>query len=324
MKILHGLETLDPPLGHSVLTIGNFDGVHRAHLQILAQAGLFAANTGGPVVVLTFEPHPLTIVAPAKAPRLLSLPEEKLRCLAQAGADITVVAKSEPALLDLAAERFVEDVVRRFHPTHIVEGPSFGFGRGRKGTPELLRRIAARFNCEVHIVEPVTLQIDEGETLMVSSSLIRRLLTEGKVRRAALCLGRPYALIGEVVEGDGRGRTIGFPTANIATPDQLVPGSGVYAGRAVVRSDIHLAAISIGHTPTFGGTEQQIEAHLLDFDGDLYGEMIRIEFERRLREQRRFDSVQALADQLHRDVAAVRDSADPSRPVTQTGKVQAS
>ncbi|UCC31470.1 MAG: hypothetical protein JSU86_04180, partial [Phycisphaerales bacterium] len=138
MRVLHGLEALDPPLAQSVLTIGNFDGVHLAHQQILAQTGLTAANTGGPVVVLTFEPHPLTVVAPSKAPRLLTLPDEKLRHLAEAGTDITVVARSEPALLGLTAEQFVEQViVRRFHPTHIVEGPSFGFGRGRKGTPEL-------------------------------------------------------------------------------------------------------------------------------------------------------------------------------------------
>ena len=323
MKVLHGLEALDPPLAQSVLTIGNFDGVHRAHQQILAQTGLTAANTGGPVVVLTFEPHPLTVVAPSKAPRLLTLPDEKLRRLAEAGADITVVAKSEPALLGLTAEQFVEQViVRRFHPTHIVEGPSFGFGRGRKGTPELLKRVAAGFNCEVHIVEPVTLQIDEGETLMISSSLIRRLLTEGKVRRAGLCLGRAYTLIGQVIEGDRRGHTIGFPTVNIAVSEQLVPGEGVYAGRVALHSDTYLAAISIGTAPTFSGTRQQIEAHLLDFDGDLYGERIQIGFERRLREQRAFDSAEALAEQLHRDVEAVRRGPDQSQSQGDAGKAQ--
>ncbi len=325
MKVVHGLEALDPPLAHSVLTVGNFDGVHRAHQQLLAQAGMFAADTGGPVVVLTFEPHPLTVVTPSKAPQRLSLPDEKLRRLADAGADITVVAKSDPSLLGLTAERFVEEViVRRFHPTHIVEGPSFGFGRGRKGTPKLLRRVAARFGCDVHIVEPIMLQIDEGETLMISSSLIRRLLAEGKVRRAALCLVRPYTLIGEVVKGNRRGRTIGFPTVNIAVIDQLVPGEGVYAGRAVLGNDILMAAISIGHTPTFGGTEQQVEAHLLDFNGDLYGRPIRIEFERRLRDQRTFDSPETLIEQLHRDIEAVRGGAGGSRTDARNGKARAS
>ncbi len=308
MKILRGLEALEAPFPRSVLTIGNFDGVHRAHQQLLAQAGLFAVNTGGPLVVLTFEPHPLTVVAPTKVPARLSPPDEKLRCLAKAGAEVTVVAKSESALLSLEAERFVEEIIiARFRPTHIVEGPSFRFGRGRRGTPDLLRQVAAGSGCEVRIVDPVTLQIDEGETLMVSSSLIRDLLREGKVRQAALCLGRPYAMIGVVVSGDRRGRTIGFPTANLALSEQLVPGDGVYAGQALVHGDRFMAAINIGNTPTFGGTERRIEAHLLDFDGELLGESVRLELTHRLRDQRAFDSPQGLVRQLQRDVEAVRD-----------------
>lgn len=325
MKVLHGLEALEPPLSRSVVTIGNFDGVHRAHQQLLAQAGLLAGHTGGPLVVLTFEPHPLSVVAPERAPGALASPDEKLRYLAGAGADMVVIARSEPTLLGLEAERFIEEVVvRRFHPTHIVEGPSFGFGRGRKGTPELLQHIAARFGYEVRIVDPVTIRIDEKETLLVSSSLIRRLLFEGKVRRAAACLGRPYSLSGEVVTGDGRGRTIGFPTANIAVAPQIVPADGVYAGRAMFHGDTVVAAISIGNTPTFHGTGRRIEAHLLDFEGELYGEPIRLEFERRLRDQRTFDSPEALVRQLHRDVEAVRDIADGSKPDPQAGKATVS
>lgn len=315
VRVLDGLEAVDPPLTQSVLSIGNFDGVHRAHQQLLAQAGLFAANTGGPVVVLTFEPHPLSIVSPGKAPVRLSTYEQKLACLASAGVDITVVAKSEPSLLGLEVRAFVEEVViKLFHPTHIVEGPSFGFGRGRKGTPEMLQRIAAGFDCEVHIVEPVTVQIEEGETLLVSSSLIRGLISEGKVRRAALCLGRCYELVGTVVAGDRRGREMGFPTANIAVSDQLVPADGVYAGRATVRGETHPCGISIGTAPTFGGSERMIEAHLLDFAGELYDEVIRLEFALWLREQRTFDSADALADQLTCDIAAVRRGLDPAVP----------
>ena len=313
MRVVKGLERLDPPLVHSVLTIGNFDGVHRAHQQLLAQAGLFAANTGGPVAVLTFEPHPLTVVNSANAPQRLSTVEQKIGYLADAGADIVVLARSEPGLLGIEAERFIEDViVRKFHPTHLIEGPSFGFGRGRRGTPELLRRIVPRFDCEVHIVEPVTVQIEQGETLLVSSSLIRHLLSEGKVRRAALCLGRPYTISGEVTDGDRRGRTIGFPTANLVVPDQLIPGDGVYAGRALAGDRNYLAAISIGHAPTFSGTERRIEAHLLDFTSDLYGQSVQLGFERRLREQRTFDSPEALVEQLRRDVDAVRSAAGSS------------
>jgi riboflavin kinase/FMN adenylyltransferase len=307
MKVIDGLQALEPPLARSVLTIGNFDGVHRAHQQILAQAGLFAANTGGPVVVLTLEPHPLTVVAPDRAPRRLSTPEEKLRCLAAAGVDLAVVARSEPELLGLEAEVFIRRVIwDRFHPTHVVEGPSFGFGRGRRGTPQMLERAGVEFGFEVHILGSVTLELTEGETLLVSSSLIRKLLEDGDVRRAALCLGRPYALSGEVVHGDGRGATIGFPTANVAVADQLIPADGVYAGRTIVDDHPFLSGISIGHTPTFGGTQRQIETHLLGFDGWLYGRRVRVEFERHLRLQRKFPSAAALAEQVTADIAEVR------------------
>ena len=323
MKVFHGLDTIDPPLEHCVLTVGNFDGVHRAHQQLLAQANLFAANTGGPVVVLTFEPHPLSVVGSRKAPGRLSPPAEKLRLLGEAGADIVVVARSEPALLNLEAERFVEEViVRRFHPTHVVEGPSFGFGRGRRGTSELLKRLAPDFGFEVHVIDPVSLRIEEDRTVLVSSSEVRRLLAEGKVRRAALCLGRPYALIGEVAEGAGRGRGLGFPTANVAFGDQLIPADGVFSARATVAGSSHTAAVSIGNTPTFPDGRYQVEAYLLDFDGDVRGQRIRIELHHRLRDQRKFESPQALVAQLQRDVETVRQLMSTERGNVETSKRQ--
>ena len=307
MKVIQGLEALQPPRPSCVLTIGNFDGVHRAHQKILACARDLAAPAGSPVVVLTFEPHPLTVVAPERVPPRLSALDDKLRLLAGAGADIAVIARSEPALLKLEAEAFIEEVIHaRFHPAHIVEGPTFGFGRGRKGTPQLLARLADRYGWQVHIVEPVRLSIDDGPALLVSSSLIRQLLSEGNVAAAAVGLGRPYCLTGEVITGDRRGRTIGFPTANIAPADQLVPGDGVYAGQAEVRAASHACAISIGQKPTFSGQSRHIEAHLLDFDGDIYGQTIRLEFDRRLRDQRAFESADALVRQLTLDVEDVR------------------
>lgn len=306
MRVVDGLAALSP-LDRCVLTIGNFDGVHRAHQQLLSQAGMFSAQNGAPVVVLTFEPHPLAIVAPKKNPPRLQTPEEKLRCLEEAGADVTVVAHSEPSLLGLKAEDFIRDIIwDRFHPTHVVEGPSFGFGRGRKGTPALMQQWGKDLGFSVHLVEPVTLRIDD-ETLMVSSSLIRRLISEGKVRRAGLCLGRPHTLIGTVETGERRGQQLGFPTANLAVADQLVPADGVYAGHAVVGDLRKAAAISIGTKPTFEGTERRIEAHLLDFDGDLYGASLRLEFHDWIRGQQRFGSAEALVTQLKRDVQAVRE-----------------
>lgn len=310
MRVIDGLDKLPTPVAQSVLTIGNFDGVHRGHQQLLAQAGLFAANTGGPVIVLTFEPHPLTIVAPKHAPPRLMSSAEKQRALAESGADMIVIARSEPSLLGLEPEAFVDDVIwKLFHPTHLVEGPNFGFGRKRRGTPQMLAALAGRHGCEVHLLQPVTLEIDERETLLISSTVIRDLIRQGKVRRAALCLGRSYALLGTVVRGAQRGRTIGVPTANLEPDDQLVPGESVYSGTARTANVSRPCAISIGRTPTFSGDALQIEAHLLDFDGDLYDQPLRLEFHRRLRHQRKFDSADALRAQLLEDIATVRRDA---------------
>lgn len=308
MKVVHGLDSLDAPLDRSVLSIGNFDGVHRAHQQLLAQAGLLAANAGCPVVVLTFEPHPLSIVAPGKAPARISTFEQKLRWLAEAGADMTVVARSDRSLLGMEPEQFVRDVViERFHPAHIVEGPSFGFGKGRRGNVDTLRAVAGEYGCDVHVLEPVRLELRDRERVLVSSSMVRKLLTEGMVHRAALCLGRQYELIGEVVRGDGRGRGIGFPTANLRIDEGiLVPGDGVYSGSAQVAGRQIAAAISIGSRATFGSPSRAIEAHLLDFDGDLYGATMVLHFGRFLRAQEKFSGVDALQAQLQRDCEEVR------------------
>ncbi len=306
MIIIEGLERL-ATMSNTVLTVGNFDGVHRAHQQLLAESRRFRAMTGGQVVVLTFEPHPLTVVAPEKAPSRLTPLDEKLRLLDQRGADTVVVARSDNALLGMEAEPFVREILMcRFRPIHVVEGPSFGFGRGRNGTPQLLRAIASQYGCAVHIVEPVSVEVEPGRTLLVSSSLIRSLLSEGRVREAATCLGRPYTISAHVVHGDGRGRTLGFPTANLHVEDQLIPEDGVYAGMAMVADQTHLAAISIGRTPTFDGERRRVEVHLLDFDGDLYGRRIRVELNERIRDQKKFDSPESLIAQVHRDIEAVR------------------
>lgn len=308
MRVFDGLASLTEPIKGAVLTIGNFDGVHRGHQQLLAQAGLFAAQTGGPVTVLTFDPHPMAVLAPDRTPPRLTPSDEKLRLLHHGGAEVVVIAQTDAALLGLEPEDFVEDIIhRRFTPTHIVEGPTFGFGRRRRGNPELLRTLAGKFDCHVHIVPPVTLEFEGGETLTVSSSLVRKFLAEGDVRRAAMCLGRPYALLGRVVDGDRRGRSLGFPTANLGDVEQLIPRDGVYAGIATVGERSYLAAVSIGQSQTFAMADRRIEAHLLDFEGDLYGRTLRLAFARALRDNRRFESPDALKRQLEEDVRQVRE-----------------
>ncbi len=301
MNIIHGLSAVGP-FSRSVLTIGNFDGVHLAHQRLIGEAHVLAAKAAAPVVVLTFDPHPQKILAPQRAPLPLMPLTERLRILAELGVDFAAVARSEPALLSMDAETFIRDVVwDKFQPVYVVEGPSFGFGRGRKGNPELLSQLAPRYGFNVCIVPSVTVRLAQ-EPRVVSSSLIRELLELGNIEAAAQCLGRPYALWGNVVRGQERGRTIGFPTANLATADQVIPGDAVYAGLTSMEQDCWKCAISVGPAATFERHERVVEAHLLDFQGDLYGRTLRVDFIARLRDQRRFESTDMLVRQLHEDV----------------------
>lgn len=307
VKQINGLEQIPDALRGCVLTIGNFDGVHRGQQQILAQAGLIGARTHQKVVVLTFDPHPLEIVSPGRAPERLMPLSEKVSRLAEAGAEAVVVARSEPALLSLEPHEFIEFVIaRKFKPSHVVEGWSFGFGKGRKGTPDVLRDLGAQHGFEVFIVEPVRLQVADHETVLVTSSMIRELIRVGQVDRAHLCLGRPYALFGEVATGHGRGSKLGYPTANLGQIDQLIPAEGVYAGKAEVCGGCYDAAISIGTTPTFEEGSLQVEAFLLDCAAELCGQPMKLEFLRFLRGQQRFESPEALTAQIEQDVQQVR------------------
>jgi len=307
-RVLHGLEAVSPALDASVLSIGNFDGVNRAHQHLLSQAAMFSAVTGHPLVVLTFEPHPLTIIAPDRAPARLTTPSQKISLLTAAGADVVVVARSDRELLAMEAEEFITHRIHRlFRPSYIVEGANFGFGRGRAGDNGTLERMGRKLGFETCVATDLRLTVEAGgEPVVVSSTLVRGLLAEGKARQASICLGRPYALVGNVGRAMQRGRSLGFPTANLQVDNQLIPAEGVYAGWADVGAARHRAAISIGRTPTFGDNALQIEAHLLDFEGDLCGEPMHLEFHRWVRPQRKFDSPAALIAQIETDVEFVR------------------
>jgi len=340
VRVVHGLDPQALNLPRSSLTIGNFDGVHRGHQQIIARVRERATAAEAPTVVLTFEPHPLTVLTPGRAPERLTPLAEKLARLEAAGADVAVVAESNRELLSLTPGQFVERVVAGLHPRFVVEGASFRFGRGRAGTPQTLRELGSEHGFEVAVVDAFCLPLtrvkrradeaDPPSDRAVSSSLIRQLLGEGRVEDAAICLGRPYVLIGQVVSGYGRGRDLGFPTANLEVEGQLIPADGVYAGFAQVvevpaqASSFHSpasrlpAAVSIGTTPTFKNADgpghpppRQVEAHLLGAGPDLYGRWIRLEFGRWLRPQETFASPEVLAEQIARDVAAVREYSQP-------------
>jgi riboflavin kinase/FMN adenylyltransferase len=307
MKVIDSLEPVR--LKGVVLTIGNFDGVHRGHQAILAAGRRRADAVTAPLVAMTFDPHPLAILTPEHVPPALTPLDEKLHLLELHRADIAVVVRSSRAFLQLTADDFIQQIVLdRFRPAAMVEGASFGFGRKRQGDVYMLQAAGRQHGFEVEIVEPVRVALGGKPDAVISSSLVRQLLGSGAVSEAAACLGHPYALTGTVVHGAGRGRSLGFPTANVAPTSQMIPAEGVYAGRARLDRQETPAAISIGHNPTFGGQSVIVEAHLLDYREELYDHPIRIEFLEWLRPQHRFESPEALIEQIARDVARTREA----------------
>ena len=306
MRVIEGLESVE--LSGVVLTIGNFDGVHRGHQAILSSGRCRADAGQTSLVVMTFDPHPLAILTPEHVPPALTPLDEKLRLLQQFGADVVVTARSRPKFLKLTPDKFITEVIMaRFRPLAMVEGASFGFGCHRHGTVETLRAAAGQSGFEMEVVEPIRVALGGHPGTVISSSLVRQLVASGAVDQAATGLGRPYSLVGRVVRGAGRGRSLGFPTANVQVDSQLIPAEGVYAAEAELEGRRFAAAVSIGRNPTFDGRETVIEAHLLEFDGQPYEQPIRIELLDWIRGQRKFDGPEALRQQIERDVARVRE-----------------
>jgi riboflavin kinase/FMN adenylyltransferase len=234
-----------------------------------------------------------------------------------AGADDLVVLPPRPDVLGLSAGQFWEILRDELRVAHLVEGGSFRFGKGAAGTIETLRELTASSTVKLHVVESVSVPLLDLHVAPVSSSLIRFLLSFGRVRDAAICLGRPYVIQGVVVKGNARGRTIGVPTANLLSHDQMIPADAVYAGRCTLDGRNYPAAVNIGPAPTFDAQARQIEAHLIGFDGDLYGRTIGVELLDWLRDQRKFAGVESLKAQLAHDIAraAAWDGKDVSRPI---------
>lgn len=294
----------------TVITLGNFDGVHLGHAALVSAArraaDRFEVDPSRPsMTVLSFDPSPVTVLQPSKAPPRLSQFAQREQWLRQAGADEVVALRPTPGLLDLTAERFLTSLVEQYNPVAIVEGPDFRFGRGRGGSIALLRELESRYGYETIVVDPVDAVLSDQSLVRVSSTLIRWLLGHGRVRDATALLGRPYELRCQVVRGDQRGRTIGVPTANLDQLDQLLPGDGIYAGLAERPDGRRFpAAISVGTKPTFGQHPRTCEAHLLGYGGPLddYGWTIRLEFHHWLRDQLLYHDVEALIDQLQRDI----------------------
>ena len=296
------------------VTIGSFDGVHRGHQQLLRDFVAEARRYHAPAVVVTFYPHPVEVLGHRRDPFYLSTPEEKAALIAALGADVLITHPFDREVAQRSASDFMADLSAHLGLKRLWVGYDFALGRNREGDIPTLRRLGERLGYTVHVVEAYRL---DGE--IVSSSRIRRALAEGDVTLAARMLGRHYAVPGEVVRGDGRGRTIGFPTANLAVwPKRMLPAAGVYACFAEVEDDGRYAAVAnIGVRPTFERqpVAPRVEAHLLDFRGDLYGRRLRLHFVARLRPERRFPSPQALAEQIARDIAAARRLLRRATPV---------
>jgi riboflavin kinase/FMN adenylyltransferase len=327
MKVVHLLgatahwgEGERPPEGPFAVTIGAYDGVHIGHRQLIARVEDSARSFGCGSAVVTFDQHPATVVRPASAPRLLTDLDQKLELLDAAGVALTLVVHFDKDRAAETAEDFVRTVlVDALHARSVVVGHDFHFGRDRRGNVELLARMGAEYGFDV---TGVSLLTTGTGTQPVSSTRIRQLLAAGDVEEAALLLDRPHQVRGLVVDGDKRGRELGFPTANVAVPQAIaMPGDGVYAGWYIGPGGTRRpAALSLGRRPTFyeDADLSLLEAHLIDFTGDLYGEEAKVEFVTRIRGQVRFDSVDALIAQMHADVDRARaELADaPERPAT--------
>jgi len=312
LEVVRGTAALERTLVRPVLTIGNFDGLHVGHRAIMQTVSDRARALGGEAVVYTFEPHPRKVLTPETAPRLLTTLEQKLELLEEFGIDCVILEPFGPNFSQVTPEEFVCDYIHeRIRPVEVYVGYDFHYGRDREGSMRLLTETGPRLGFSVTIVGEVT--IGERD---VNSTRVRELLAAGSVEEVSELLGRPFCVRGTVVEGQRRGRELGFPTANLLAENEVLPAAGVYAGEALFLDEgepkrgTRLPAVTnVGQRPTFeDGRGLIAEAHLIDFDGDLYGRRIDLSFTRRVRGEQKFEGPEALKAQIDRDVAAVRGS----------------
>lgn len=302
MQIVSGLHIYDKILAASVVTIGNFDGVHRGHAEIFAHLKQKSIDRGLPAVVVTFEPHPLKVLLPESAPSLITTFEQKVALIDESGIDYLVVVPFSKEFSQVSASDFVLKVLcAPLGMKHIIIGHDYAFGRGREGNFSTLESLGALHGFTLEDLPPI------GEKGVVfSSSLVRSAVAAGDIDTVPLILGRYYQISGTVVHGREIGQALGFPTANIATPNELLPPDGVYAVMAEVDGRLVKGACNIGFNPTFSGILRTVEVFLLDFSGQLYERMITLNFVHRLRPERTFPDIEALKSAISRDVADTR------------------
>jgi riboflavin kinase/FMN adenylyltransferase len=305
MQLFRKLSDFPPALRGGALTIGNFDGVHLGHQILINELKNYATELGSAAIVFTFDPHPVRILRPDQTPPPLTWTNRKADLLAELGVDVVVAYPTDREMLNLTYQEFFQQIViDQLGAKAMVEGPNFFFGKEREGNIETLAGLCDENQVRLKIVEPLL-----AEDTYVSSSRIRDLIRAGMVAAATEMLTHPYRIRGLVTHGAARGSQIGFPTANLDAIDTLVPSKGVYAGRTYVDGRSHWSAIHIGPNPTFGEQVGKVESHLLDFASSLYGQVIEVDFIRRLRDIRQFESAEELKQQLAQDVAETRNIA---------------
>ncbi len=303
INIINDINEIKGPLRNPVLTIGNFDGVHRGHLVLFDKVKQIAKAINGQSVVITFDPHPVKVMKPENGLPLITPIKQKLKLISDAGIDVIFCISFNKQFSDISAGDFVRKIlVDRIGVREIVVGYDYTFGRGRQGDIRMLQDMGKEFEFNVHVIEPIHL-----DNTLVSSTYIRDLVLEGDLVEAKRLLGRDYQISGTVIKGTGRGTDLlGIPTANLRTLDELIPRKGVYAVIVDMADGSYYGVCNIGNNPTFGVKALSIETHLLDFNRDILGKEFTIKFLHRLRGEKKFDSKEELADQIRKDITRSR------------------
>jgi riboflavin kinase/FMN adenylyltransferase len=303
MNVIYDLNELQAPLRNPVLTIGNFDGVHKGHLVLFDMVKERAKAIGGQSAVMTFDPHPIKIMGPGNGPPLITPTTQKLNLIRNAGMDVILCIPFTRQFASISAQDFVQDILLdKIGIREIVVGYDYTFGSGRRGNITLLRQLGGQLGFLVHVVEPIHIDSE-----LVSSTSIRNLIQEGNLTEARKFLGRAYQISGTVIRGKNRGgRLLGFPTANLRLIDELIPKRGVYAVTVNINDETYYGVTNIGYNPTFGDNALSVETHLLDFTGDILGKTINVNFIQRLRDEETYATLKDLSDQIARDIVEAK------------------
>ncbi len=307
MKIFDHLDKIHEPFKSAVITIGNFDGVHIGHQALFHEVIETAETVGGTSIAMTFEPHPIRVLKQNGQPPLITLYEQKAELIERTGIDVLICVPFTRAFASLSADQFIRELlVKKIGMKAIVVGEDYSFGKNREGSIDLLKSYGPDYGFEVILAGWI--KMSKGFTDRISSTKIRELVIDGHMAEAEKMLGRHYQIRGRVVTGRDRGgRLLGIPTANINLHDELCPKTGIYAVTVECRGNQHNGVANIGYSPTFEDHEFTVEVHILDFKDNIYGEKIRVNFIKRLRDEIKFSNISALIDQIKKDISAARE-----------------